>query len=178
MPKVTGAPEAVQTSWSPPSLSLGSVPGPLPGGELILRIPMESSFLHCPGLRGCEQLRKSGLGILIGPETMGSGLPSAQLSTTGSPNLALQGPSSPPSPPRSGTLAARWHCDPAERRPPAESSVWRGTLPSPSEKPDSQCRQRHHPGLPTGLRGLPYCPEHPHARQLLQPQKSGTMMKV
>lgn len=61
---------------------------------------------------------------------MGSGLPSAQLSTTsGSPCAFLQGPSSPP---RASTLAARWHCDPAELRPPAESTVWRGGLPSPS----------------------------------------------
>lgn len=61
---------------------------------------------------------------------MGSGLLSAQLSTTsGSPRPSLQGPSSPP---RASTLAARWHCDPAELWQPAESTVWRRGFPSPS----------------------------------------------
>lgn len=152
VPKVTWAPEAVQASWSPPSPSLGSMPGPLPRGELVLRIPMQGSSLQHPSSKRLRAAGKSGLRILMEPEFTGSGLHSAQLSTSRSVSKL---PSRGPLIPREGTLAARWHCDPAEQQLPAESGLEKGP-PLPLQ--DSWCQQRHLRGLPKGLTGLSQLP--------------------
>lgn len=101
--------------------------------ELTLRVPMQGSSLHHPG---SKRLREAGeVRAWDSHQTKNYGewpsLSSAQYYQWLSVSLppSLQGPSSPP---RASTLAARWHCDPAELRPPAESTVWRGGLPSPS----------------------------------------------
>lgn len=60
MPKVTWNPEAMQSFWSPPSLFLDSIPGPLLWVELALRVPMQGSSLHHPGskrLREAAEVR-------------------------------------------------------------------------------------------------------------------------
>ena len=122
----SGLQRPVQTSWCLPSLSLCSMAGPLPQGQLILRTPCTFQ-----ALRGLRHLGKSGLGILLEPGTVGSGLPTAQLST--SPSVLLR----PSGPPRAGTLAARWHCDLAERPPPEDSPGSGEKPPLPRGRADS-----------------------------------------
>lgn len=53
----------------------------------------------------------------LGTRGWESGLPAAPVSLPISRSATLPGPSSPP---RAGTLATRWHCDPAEQLQPRE----------------------------------------------------------
>lgn len=165
MPNVTQGCRGQLRPRSLPSLSLGSMPGLLPQRQLILRIACTVQ-----ALRGCRHLGKWGLGLSLNQEPWGSGLPSPQLSA--SPSVRPQ-PSSPSSPPRVGALAARWHCDLAERRPPTQSSLERRP-PLPRGRAARARRTAPLAGLPTACPASPCCPAQPRPSSCLSHRTGGS----
>lgn len=106
-------------------------------------------------------------------EPWGSGPPSPQLST--SPSVPPQ-PSSPSSPPRVGALAARWHCDLAERRPRTRSRLERRP-PLPRGRAARAMRAAPLAGLPTACPASPCCPAQPRPSSCLSHKNWGVKIK-